>query len=162
MVLAVALDRISQAYALRASRIGNVSGRSFLARYALPLTALGAAVALWLLSIAVPPLRTYPPALQVSTAEYWDALVKWLNVNFFDTFEAVKTAVLLNVLLPVKRFMLAQPWPWAVAVVTAACWAVAGARRAAIACGFALFIAFTGNWEPAMVTVYLEDRKSVV
>ncbi len=155
VVLAVALDRISQAYALRASRVGNVSGRSVTQRYALPLVALAAALALWLLGVAFPALRTYPLSLQLSTAEFWDALVKWLNVNFFDTFEAVKTAVLLNVLLPVKRFMLAQPWPWAVCVITAACWAVAGARRAAIACAFALFIAFTGNWEPAMVTLYL-------
>src|SRR6185503_6602568 len=142
VVLAVALDRISQAYALRASRVANVSGRSFLQRYALPLTALAAALALWLLGLAMPAIRTYPPSLQISTAEFWDALVKWLNVNFFDTFEIVKTAVLLNVLLPVKRFMLAQPWPWAIAVVTVACWQVAGARRSAIACAFALFIVF--------------------
>ncbi len=155
VVLAVALDRISQAYALRASRVGNLSGRSFVQRYALPLVALVAALALWLIGIAAPALQTYPPSLQISTADYWDALVEWLNVNFFDTFEAVKTAVLLNVLLPVKRFMLAQPWPWAIALLTAAAWAIAGPRRAAIAFAFALFIAFTGNWDPAMVTVYL-------
>src|SRR6185503_10670207 len=133
VVLAVALDRVSQAYALRASRLGNVGGRSFVERYALPLMALAAALALWLIGLGVPAVRTYPASLQISTAGYWDALVKWLNVNFFDTFEALKTALLLNVLLPVKRLMLAQPWPWAIAVVTAACWAVAGARQATIA-----------------------------
>jgi glycine betaine/proline transport system permease protein len=58
--------------------------------------------------------------------------------------------------------MLAQPWPWGIAVITAACWAAAGARRAAIACGFALFIAFTGNWEAAMVTLYLVGISVVV
>ena len=116
VVLAVALDRISQAYAVRASRIANVTGLSFVQRYALPLTALAAAHRCSGSSAAaIPALRTYPAALQVSTADFWDALVKWLNVNFFDTFEAVKTAVLLHVLLPVKRFMLAQPWPWAIA-----------------------------------------------
>jgi glycine betaine/proline transport system permease protein len=155
VVLAVALDRISQAYALRAGRIRNLTGRTYLQQFALPLLAFATAVAIWLLSIAVPSLQTYPAALQVSTATYWDALVEWLNVNFFDTFEAIKTVVLLNVLLPVKRFMLAQPWPWMTAIVTAGVWAVGGARRAAIACVFMLFIAFTGNWEPAMVTVYL-------
>ncbi|HEX9905395.1 MAG TPA: ABC transporter permease subunit [Propylenella sp.] len=155
VVLAVALDRISQAYAVRASRVGNTSRRAAGQRFALPLLALAAALALWLLSLALPALQTYPPALQVSTASYWDALVQWLNVHFFDTFEAIKTAVLLNVLVPVKRFMLAQPWLWLTAVVTAAAWAVAGRRRAAIAGAFLLFIAFTGNWEPAMITIYL-------
>jgi glycine betaine/proline transport system permease protein len=155
VVLAVALDRVSQAYALRAARLRNRAGGSRLGRYALPLAALAAAVFLWLLSLVVPALEAYPEALKISTAAFWDGLVRWLNVNFFDVFEAVKNAVLLNVLVPVKRFLLAQPWPWGTAVVTAAAWAVAGRRRALIACAFCLFIAFTGLWEPAMITLYL-------
>ncbi len=162
VVLAVALDRISQAYALRASRMANAGGRSFVERYALPLSTLAAAVVFWLVAFAVPAVKTYPASLQVSTAEYWDALVQWLNVNYFDTFEAVKTAILLNVLVPVKRFMLAQPWPWAVAVIGLGAWQLAGPRRALIAVGFALFIVFTGNWEPAMVTVYLVGVSVVI
>jgi glycine betaine/proline transport system permease protein len=162
VVLAVMLDRISQAYALRASEAANFGERSRFDRYFWPLTALAAAIVLWLAALAVPALQHYPPAMQVSTASFWDALVEWLNVNFFDTFEAIKTAVLLNVLLPVKRFMLAQPWPWVIAIVTAACFLVAGARRALIALGFLLFIAFTGNWEPAMVTVYLVGVSVVI
>ena len=72
----------------------------------------GAAALGWR-GIAVPALRTYPGRAGRSRPRaIWDALVRWLNVNFFDTFEAIKTAVLLNVLLPVKRFLLAQPWPW--------------------------------------------------
>jgi glycine betaine/proline transport system permease protein len=155
VVLAVALDRISQAYALRATRIANRGGRAFIEHYGLPLFALVALVLFWLVGFVIPPVKSYPPELQVSTAVYWGALVEWLNVNFFDTFEAVKTAILVNVLVPVKRFMLAQPWPWAIAVVTVATWRVAGFRRAMIALLFGLFIVFTGNWEPAMVTVYL-------
>jgi glycine betaine/proline transport system permease protein len=161
VVLAVALDRISQAYAVRAARGGEASSARS-ARLALPLAALGAMLALWLAGFAVPAIRTYPAAWQVSTASYWDGLVEWLNVNLFDTFEAIKTAVLLNVLVPVKRFMLAQPWPWVVAVVTAAMWQLAGLRRAVVAGAFLLFIAFTGNWEPAMVTVYLVGVSVVI
>jgi glycine betaine/proline transport system permease protein len=155
VVLAVVLDRTSQAYALRACRLANLSGGATAGSSSLPLAAIATVLALWVISIGVPSLATYPPSLQISTATYWDGLVGWLNVNFFDTFEAVKNSILVNVLVPVKRFMLAQPWPWAITVVTAACWAVAGARRAAIALLFLLFIAFTGNWEPAMITVYL-------
>ena len=159
VVLAVALDRISQAYALRASRVAQPSAGRLVAsaiacrcrRSALVARCSGS------LGLAVPgaaaPIRQ---RCRSRPASYWDALVEWLNVNFFDTFEAIKTAVLLNVLVPVKRFLLAQPWPWAIAVVVAAALArSAAARRAAIAGAFCLFIAFTGNWEPAMVTVYL-------
>jgi glycine betaine/proline transport system permease protein len=162
VVLAVVLDRVSQAYALRANRVANQSRGSWLAAYGPPLLALGAAAALWLLGFVLPAVETYPISLRVSTAEYWDSLVAWLNVNFFDTFEAIKTAVLLNVLVPVKRFMLAQPWPWGIAIVTVAMWSIAGFRRAIIAGAFSLFIALTGNWEPAMVTVYLVGVSVVI
>jgi glycine betaine/proline transport system permease protein len=76
-------------------------------------------------------------------------------VNFFETFEAIKTAVLTHLLLPVRRVLVAIPWWWGTFVVAFAMARIGGARRAAIATGFALFVAFTGYWEPAMVSVYL-------
>ena len=162
VVLAVALDRISQAYATKADRVAAGGVEPSRRRLALPLAAAGLALALWAASFWTPALQAYPAAWQISTAETWDALVRWLNVNFFDTFEAIKTAVLLNVLVPVKRFLLAQPWPWGVLVVTFAARTIAGPRRAIIAAAFSLFIAFTGSWEPAMVTVYLVGVSVVI
>ncbi len=76
-------------------------------------------------------------------------------MNYFDTFEAIKTAILTGLLVPVRRVLTAIPWWWGTAVVAFAMWRVGGARRAAIAGAFALFIAFTGYWQPAMITVYL-------
>jgi glycine betaine/proline transport system permease protein len=162
VVLAVALDRISQAYAVRTSLATNLTTRPAAERLALPMAAFGFALLLWLLTVAAPELQRYPTELQVSTAVHWDEMVGWLNVNYFDTFEAIKTAVLLNVLIPVKRFLLAQPWPWGTLIVIAAAWAIAGPRRAAIAGSFCLFIAFTGFWEPAMVSVYLVGVSVVI
>jgi len=162
VVLAVAIDRISQAYALRAGRVGSLGGGWRDRPFALPLLALAATALLWGLGLLAPSLRTYPEAWQVSTAPYWDRLVEYLNVNFFDAFEAIKTAVLLNVLVPVKRFLLAQPWPWGTALIAAAAWAVAGPRRGTIAGLFCLFIAFTGFWQPAMVTLYLVGVSVVI
>ena len=100
VVLAVALDRISQAYALRAGPRPTTSARTPIASaLRCRCSALGvAAAALACSASPCPALQTYPESLQVSTASYWDALVEWLNVNFFDTFETIKTAMLLNVL----------------------------------------------------------------
>src|SRR5690606_27335816 len=52
VVLAVALDRISQAYALRAGRVRHLSGGNSW----LPLAALGGILVLWLLGFAFPAL----------------------------------------------------------------------------------------------------------
>lgn len=44
------------------------------------------------------------------TRAFWSDLVSYVNVNDFDQIEAFKDAILINVLLPVKRFLLALPW----------------------------------------------------
>ncbi len=148
VVLAIVLDRVSQAYAVRA---GQAGGR----RSLLPLAALGVALGLWGLAFLAPAIATYPARWQVSTGDIWAGLIRWLNVTYFDTFEAIKTAILTGFLVPVRRTLVAVPWWWGTAVVSFGMWRIGGLRRAAIAGGFALFIAFTGYWEPAMITVYL-------
>ena len=47
--------------------------------------------------------------------------------------DAIKSALLLNVLIPVKRFMIAQTWPLLVAALAFAGWRLGGARLAALA-----------------------------
>ncbi len=149
VVLAVALDRLSQAYATRLGQPGAPLGAR------LPLLALAAAVALWAIAWVWPAIATYPESLRISTGPFWEDAIRWLNVNYFDSFEAIKSWVLLNLMLPVRRVLVAIPWWWGALVAAAAMWRIDGPRRAATAFGFCLFIAFTGYWEPAMVTVYL-------
>jgi glycine betaine/proline transport system permease protein len=57
------------------------------------------------LGYVIPAIRTYPEALQLSTGTFWSEVVTWININFFDTLEAIKNAMLLNVLIPFKRFL---------------------------------------------------------
>jgi glycine betaine/proline transport system permease protein len=150
VVLAIALDRLSQAYAEGArNREAQGSARPFVAAL------MGFVAVTYLLGFVVPPIATYPEALTVSTAPYWSEAVKWVNVNFFDVIDAVKTFVLLNFLLPIKRFMLAQPWPLVIAALAYAGWRLDGPRFAAFIVAPALFIVVSGQWEFAMVSVYL-------
>ena len=134
VVLAVALDRISQAYALRAAASRRRGAAVVRTLRAAARWRSRAALLLWLLGLAVPALAPIPRRCRSRPRPTGTRWSQWLNVNFFDTFEAIKTAVLLNVLVPVKRFMLAQPWPWVTAVVAVARLArSAGWRRAVIA-----------------------------
>jgi len=148
VVLAIALDRLSQAYASRWAA-GHDHDRTFV----VALLAFTAAV--YVLALFVPAVATYPPSLQLSTAPWWGEAVRWFNVNFFDTMDAIKSALLLNVLIPVKRFMVAQTWPLLAAALAFAGWRLGGSRLAALAGGLTLFIAFNGQWQNAMETVYL-------
>lgn len=151
-VLAVLLDRLAQAMAQRSERgrhHGETGARSYWT------AVLGAGAALWLAAWLVPALVVFPESLHVSTASWWDELVRWINITFFDTLDAFKTFVLLNLLVPVKRFALALPWPWVAFVAGLAGWRSGGPRLALGALAGVLFIVFVGLWEYAALTLYL-------
>lgn len=148
VVLAIALDRLSQAYASRRMELTG-SGRSF------ALGALAAIALVYVLGLFVSAIAVYPASWQVSTGAFWGDAVRWFNVNYFETVDAAKSAVLLNVLIPLKRFMIAQPWPLLTAALAFAGYRLGGARLAAVTGALCLFIAWNGQWENAMETVYL-------
>ena len=109
----------------------------------------------YVLGLFIPAVATYPPSLQISTAPWWGEAVKWFNIHFFDTMDAIKSALLLNVLIPIKRFMVAQTWLLVTAALAFAGWRLGGRRLAVLVAVLALFIAFNGQWEKAMVSAYL-------
>jgi glycine betaine/proline transport system permease protein len=148
VALAIALDRLSQAFAARAGHIG-VRRHHWLATCAAIVLGAG------LLGLVLPPAQTYPQAAVLTTGGFWDDLVQRINVTYFDQLEAMKTAMLVNVLIPIKRFLLALPWPWVAFLVTLAGWRLGGPRLAALVLPLTLFIVVNALWEPAMTTVYL-------
>lgn len=153
-LLAVALDRLSQALAAKAAAPRrHDAARRPEDRWA--LAAIGLALLLWVLAYLAPSLAAYPAAWQVSTAPFWDAVVRWLNVNLFDGLEAFKAAVLLNLLVPVKRFLLAQPWPWVLLLLAVAGWRLGGSRLTVTAVALAGYVLLAGQWENAVLTTYL-------
>ena len=156
VVLAVALDRLSQAYARRPPpEFQSERPRIVVARYPNISIALGVILLTGAVGLLVPALQRYPAALEVTTGPYWDALVSYLNINFYDEFEALKTFLLLNLLVPVKRFLLGLPWPYVVVLLGLAGWRLGGWRLALQVCALALFIVVVGLWGKAMITVYL-------
>lgn len=151
VLLAIVLDRLSQAFAARPR------GDTRLLR-----AAALSALALWALAFAVPGLARYPDHLVLSTSAFWAGLIEWLNVTFFDALEAAKTFVLVHFLVPVRKVLTAIPWWWGTGLIALAMTALGGPRRGLIAAGFALFIAFTGYWPQAMVTVYLVGSSVII
>ncbi|MFV2038171.1 MAG: ABC transporter permease, partial [Paracoccaceae bacterium] len=110
----------------------------------------------------LPALQTYPEAQTLTTGEFWSNGVRYLNITYFDTFEAVKLVFLKGFLLPIKRFFLGLPWPWAIAMITLIGWQFGGWKLALMNVLMATFIVSTGMWAKAMVTVYLCGASVVI
>jgi len=154
-LLAIALDRLSQAYANRPSPMHSTIKKSLWAQH--PYLFMFAAIVglTWLLGIYFPVLNAYPESWQISTGTFWDDLVRYININYFDALESFKNFLLLNIMIPFKRFLLGLPWISVVAVVALAGWQLGGWRLGLLTASLASFIALVGLWSKAMVTLYL-------
>ncbi|CAI2932419.1 ABC transporter permease [Aminobacter niigataensis] len=154
VLMAITLDQLSRAAAYKEpSR--REDDATFLQRYPfLGASALVVVVSLILASIT-PYAQAWPADLALSTAPFWDALVDWVTVTFYEPLQYVRNAMLLYVLIPVRDLFQSIPWTAMVALVAAAGWSLGGLRLALTVSGFVLFIAFAGYWERSLITAYM-------
>lgn len=160
VALAITLDRLSQALARR-NRAAIPQG-SLIQRHPYLAAAVALILATTLLGMLIPAIQTYPESARLTTSPFWAAAVEWINITFFDTLEAIKNAVLLGLLIPVKRFMLSLPWVAVVAMLGLAGWRLGGWRLGLLTASLSFLIAATGQWEKAMITVYLCGIASLI
>ncbi|WP_374651672.1 ABC transporter permease [Dongia sp.] len=161
VMLAVALDRISQAAAVeRAWPTGQ--GGPFHRRN--PLAAFGV---LWLagttlLSVFIPAFAEVPQMIELSIGSSLDSFVRWLNITFFDMIEAVRTYLLLTVMNPVKQGLLSAPWfaIWGGLVLLG--WHLGGRKLALLVAVLIAFILIAGQWDKAMISIYLCGISAVI
>ncbi|MGI9419965.1 MAG: ABC transporter permease, partial [Geminicoccaceae bacterium] len=124
-------------------------------RHPYAVTALALIGTTALLAVGGGAFQSFPESWQLSTGSFWADVVRWINVNFFDQLEAFKDLLLLNFLIPIKRLLLGLPWAGVVGLLALAGWTLGGVRLALTVGGLALLIALTGQWDKAMITVYL-------
>ncbi|MGI9332017.1 MAG: ABC transporter permease [Gammaproteobacteria bacterium] len=156
VVLAIALDRLSRAFASKAPPVHlERAPQSILARHPYALTSVAVILVTAAAGEALSWFETYPQTWTLTTGTFWDRLVQSINVNYFDQLEAIKTFVLLNVLVPFKRALLFLPWPAVVVAVALAGLQLGGWRLALLTGALTLFCALVGLWDKTMVTVYL-------
>ena len=155
VVLAIAVDRLSQALAERMGKMPTQTQGSVLARHKRSVLVVVLLVITWGVGQLIPVLQTYPEAQTLTTGAFWDDAIKYLNVNYFDQFEAVKVFFLNWFMIPIKKVLLGLPWPWAIAMLVLLGWSAGGWRLALLCGGLAGLILVSGLWAKAMITVYL-------
>lgn len=155
-VLAISLDRLSQAIANRtATPVHLQAEQSYATRHATWLGIAAILAGTYLLAFFLPALRSYPDWLILDTGPLFDDLVQWINVHAYSVLDAVKSWLLIHVLIPFKRLLVDAPWPGVALLLAVAGWRIGGLRLGAMVALLAVFIAVTGNWEKAMVSAYL-------
>lgn len=156
VILAIAIDRLSQAFAERTTIVQPpITGTNIITRHKRSAVVLAILIICFAVGYFIPSVQTYPDDHTLTTGTFWSASVKYLNINYFDVFEAIKIFFLKGFLLPIKRFFLGIPWPWAILMLVLIGYRFGGWKLAMMNGFMAAFIAATGMWEKAMITVYL-------
>ncbi|MCU0831667.1 MAG: ABC transporter permease subunit [Rhizobiaceae bacterium] len=151
VVLAVILDRLSLAAArlaasgTRIRSTGIPHGRLALGWFALASIA----------ALLLPAFQSWPKELTLTTAPFWNGLVSWINIHWFEPLDAFRSFTLIHIMNPVKAYLLDLPWTLVIALVMLGGWMAGGARLGLTVGAMALFIAATGFWDPAVTSVYL-------
>lgn len=161
VAIAVTLDRISQA-AADGHTLPSSTGLPFHKRHPYLLAAFAWMVLTTLLSLFVPAFADMPKSMVITLGDTLSEFVKWLNVNFFDAIEAVRTWLLLQLMNPVKQALLVAPWI-AILVGLVLAGFQLGGRKLALLVGLLIaFILVAGQWEKAMVSIYLCAISAVI
>ena len=153
-LIAIALDRVSQAYASR-SPAHQVSDTHRYRRYGIWFVFLVLLIGPTPIGLIIPSVGTYPSFPEITTGLFWDNVVDWINLNLYFITKAVRTWTVLNVLRPCKSFLLAIPWLGVVALIAALGFRLGGARLGLITAGISILIGLVGLWDRAMVSLYL-------
>jgi glycine betaine/proline transport system permease protein len=146
-LMAIVLDRLSRAFSHRRPGAAAPGRRGLLL--------LGFLVAAQILAQAVPALRDFPETLTLSTGRMLDSGVAWANQMLQAPIGALSEATVRHLLRPAKEALLWLPWLSTLAAFVLAAALLSGLRLALAAALMLGFIAATGYWEPAMVSLYL-------
>ena len=151
VLMAVILDRLSQAWAAREPE--HRDEVPHLERFRFAYLALGLTMATYILSKVSDTFRVFPDDSSVSFAGTTDGIIRWAQEDL--PVQGVKDWLLINLLLPMRDAFQATPWIVGVALIVGIGWALKGPRLAASAGSLALAIALSGYWFEAMETTYL-------
>jgi glycine betaine/proline transport system permease protein len=161
VVIAVALDRLSRAYALKPPA-NSQPAQAVWRRHPYLLVAVVFVLLSLGLAYFIPALEVLPDAQTISTAPWWDAQIEWITIHWYDSVQAFRDFMLVNVLIPIRDFFRATPWVTFVALVALIGYRLGGWR---LSMGTGLLIFFPvamGLWTQTMTTVYMIGTAAVV
>lgn len=154
VLLAVMLDRLSKAWATRLPTHDDL-GMTWGRRHRLLL--------IWVASVAVaaalaayfPYLHIVPRSQALSIAGPLDHLMDGLITVLSPVTQFLRWFLISWVLIPLRDFTLSLPYATVLLGLAALGWAIGGRRSALICLGYFGFIALSGWWDRAMITVYM-------
>ena len=161
VVIAVALDRLSRAYAYKPPVYIDPT-LSWPQQHRHLCLAIAFTVGSIAAAYFLPVLRVLPKEWTVTTAPMWDAGIDWVTLNLYDSVQGFRNFVLIDLLIPIKKFFLAIPWPTFIGLIALLGYRMGGWRLALPVAVMMAFPLLMGLWKETMITIYMIGTAAVV
>lgn len=154
VLLAITLDRLSKAWALRLPEHGEPSAQ-WLQRNRLLVIWLVVCLVGFVLAQVFPYFQEVERKQALSVAGPVDALMDQVIRLIAPVTAWLRWFLITLVLIPMRDAYLWLPFSAVLALLAAIGWAVGGMRSALVCLGYFGLIAISGWWDRAMITVYM-------
>lgn len=161
VLLAVTLDRLSKAWALRLPEHGTPSAE-WLRRHRLLVLWLGLCAAGFALAQLVPYFHEVERKQALSVAVPIDAAMDQVIRLIAPVTAWLRWFLITFVLIPMRDAYLWLPFTAVLALLAAIGWAIGGLRSALVCLAYFGLIALSGWWDRAMITVYMVNISVLV
>ncbi|MDX1725940.1 MAG: ABC transporter permease subunit [Pseudomonas sp.] len=161
VVIAVALDRLSRAYARKPPTYSNRSLSAWRRHPYLTMALVFIPLSIGLAHF-IPALGVLSDTQTLSTAPWWDAKVEWVTVHWYDSVQTFRNFMLMQALIPIRDFFQSTPWVTFVGLVALLGHRLGGWRLALGSSVLMLFPVVTGLWTQTMTTVYMIGTAAAV
>ena len=153
-LVAIILDRLSQKIAARRP-VYHDKKKNFFQKNLFLMFGIMLIFVTWLCGNWYSFFYNIPESITVSSGRFWDGIIDYININYYDSIIVVRDFFYIYLLKPFKMFMLSIPWFAVVLLVFAVGFRIQGLALGIKCSLLVFFIAVTGFWEKAMITVYL-------
>lgn len=155
VLLAVMLDRMSKAWVVKQPEHFE-RGTALWQRHKMLLLGAALFIGFTLLSLVMPIFAEIGRGQDFSQGKELDNLIKgFLNIEWVKaTTGFLRAFVNVQILIPFRNFMLSIPTPALILLVAAFALSLAGRREAGFAVVFFSFVALSGWWDRAIITLY--------
>jgi len=153
VLIAVTLDRFSQALVEKEPE--RIKDGPLWVRHpylcAMALIIAGSMVLASLTEAAV----QLPKDYTVSISGYLDAMIKFITTSLFTPLGILRDFLLVYVFMPTKATFQSMPWVAVMALIGCVGWKLGRWKLALTVMGFVFFIAASGYWVRAVITLYM-------
>ncbi len=155
VALAILLDRFSQAFVDRARAEYHHDDAPFFKRQAVPMAIAVVAILGFGITLLVPSAAQYPSEWVFTAKQPLNEFARWLTFTLSGPLDAMKTGILLYVMVPVRIFVLGLPWFALPLLAGVAAWRLSGPLLGVTLTILLGLIFVAGLQQPALMTVYL-------